>query len=127
MARVFSLKNTPLNMWVIWIYIYIYIVWIKRGCIRYDQIEKQNVLWVSRGKALPVKYSRKPAVTICYDSSHSIHVLSTWLHFVGSLLTRYPRKLLSSSICLESLHSLSHITHTMKSHIKCRVHKIEQN
>ena len=25
MARVFSLKNTPLNMWVIWVYI----VWVE--------------------------------------------------------------------------------------------------
>ena len=30
-----------------------------------------------RGKALPAKHSWKPAVTICHDSSHSNHVLST--------------------------------------------------
>ena len=46
-ARVFSLKNTPLNMWVMWIYI----VWVEIRCIRYDKISKQNVLRVSHEKA----------------------------------------------------------------------------
>ena len=36
MARVFSLKNTPLNMWVIWVYI----VWVETWCIRYDKMAK---------------------------------------------------------------------------------------
>ena len=48
-------------------------------------------------------------------------------HFARRLLTSYPRKLLWSSICLESSHSFSHTTYTMKSHIKYRVHKIEEN
>ena len=69
---------------------------------------KQNVSRVSHGKALPAKHFQKPAVTICHDSSHSSHVLSTWLHFARSLLASYPLKLLWSSICLESSHSLSH-------------------
>ena len=30
--------------------------------------------------------------TNCHDSSHSYHMLSTWLHFVGSLLVSYSRK-----------------------------------
>ena len=59
-ARVFSLKNTPLNMWVLWIYI----VWVEIGCIRYDKIAKQNISQVSRGNALLARHSRKPAVTI---------------------------------------------------------------
>ena len=90
MARVFSLKITPLNMWVMWVYI----AWVETWCIRYDKIAKQNISRVSRGKALPVKHSRKLAVTICHDSSHSSHVLSTWLHFARSLLASYLRKLL---------------------------------
>ena len=49
------------------------------------------------------------------------------LHFTGRLLVSYPRKLLWSLICLKSSHSLSHTTLTMKSHIKYRVQKIEQN
>ena len=123
MARVFCLKSTPLSMWVMWVYI----MWVETWCIRYDKIAKQNVSQVSRGKALPTKYSRKPAVTICHDFSHSNHVLSTWLHFVGSFLSSYLQKLFWSSIFLESSHFLSHTTHIMKSHIKYMVHKIEQN
>ena len=53
MARVFSLKNTLLNIWIMWIYI----VWVEIMCIRYDKIAKQDVLWVSRRKALPVRHS----------------------------------------------------------------------
>ena len=84
MARVFSLKSVLINMWVMMVYI----VWVKTWCIRYDKIAKQNVSRVSREKASPAKYSRKPVATICHDSSHSSHVLSTWLHFTGSLLTK---------------------------------------
>ena len=82
MTKVFSLKSTPLNMWVMWIYI----MWVKTWCIRYDKIVKQNVSRVSCGDALPAKYSQK---TSCHNSSHSNHVLSTWLHFVGSLFASY--------------------------------------
>ena len=64
------LKNLDMEMWE-------YIVWVKTWCIRYDKIAKQNVSRVFCGKALPAKYSQKPAVTICHDSSHSSHVLST--------------------------------------------------
>ena len=38
-----------------------------------------------------------------------------------------PTKTSRSSLCLESSHSLSHTTLIKKSHIKYRVHKIEQN
>ena len=77
-------------MWVMWVYILCVEIW----CIKYDKIVKQNVSQVSYGKALPMKYLRKPVVTIYHDSSHSSHVLSTWLYFAGSLLTSYPQKLL---------------------------------
>ena len=73
MARVFSLKSTPLNMWVMWVYI----VWVETRCIRYVKLAKQNISWVSRGKALPMRHSQNPAVTICHDSLHSSHVLGT--------------------------------------------------
>ena len=117
MARVFSLKNIPFNMWVMWVYI----VWVETWCIRYDKMAKQNVSRIFHGKTLPTKHS----LIICHDSSYSSHVLSTWLHFVGRLLTSYPRKLLWSLMSLEFSHSLLHTTFTMKSHIKYRVHKIE--
>ena len=42
-ARVFSLKSTPQHLWVMWVYI----VWLGTGCIRYDKLAKQNVLRVS--------------------------------------------------------------------------------
>ena len=42
-ARVFFLKSTPFNMWVMWVYI----VWVETKCIRYDKLAKQNVLQVS--------------------------------------------------------------------------------
>ena len=86
MTRVFSLKSTHLNMWVMWVYI----VLVETWCIRYDKMTKQNVSRVSHGKALPTKYSRKSAVIICHDSLHSSHVLSTWFHLAGSLLASYP-------------------------------------
>ena len=44
---------------------------------RYDKLAKQNVSWVSRGKALPVRHSQKLVFTIYHDSLHSNHVLST--------------------------------------------------
>ena len=73
MVRVFSLKSTPHNMWVMWVYI----VWVEAWCIRYDKLAKHNILRVSHWKTLPARHSRKPAVTICHDSSHFSHMLST--------------------------------------------------
>ena len=72
-ARVFSLKSTPQHMWVMWVYI----VWVETWCIKYDKLAKQNVLRISRRKALLARQSRKPAVSICHDSLHSSHGLST--------------------------------------------------
>ena len=56
---------------------WVYIVWVGTRCIRYDKLVKQNVSQVYRRKALPARHSQKLAVTICHDSSHSSHVLST--------------------------------------------------
>ena len=55
MAKVFSLKNTPLNMWVM----QIYIVQVETWCIRYDKMAKQNISRISRGKTLLTKHSRE--------------------------------------------------------------------
>ena len=49
------------------------------------------------------------------------------LHFIRRLLASYPWKHFWSSMSLESSHSLSHTTLTMKSHIKYKVQKIEHN
>ena len=35
-ARVFSLKSTPQHMLVMWVYI----VWVGTGCIKYDKLAK---------------------------------------------------------------------------------------
>uniref|UniRef100_A0A7N2MDD9 U-box domain-containing protein n=1 Tax=Quercus lobata TaxID=97700 RepID=A0A7N2MDD9_QUELO len=44
-----------------------------RSAIQY-RLAEQNVSRVSCGKALPARYSRDTAVSICTDSSHSSHV-----------------------------------------------------
>ena len=103
MARVSSLKSTPLNMWVMWVYI----VWVETWCIRYDKLAKQNVLQVSLKKALPARHSQKLAVIICYDSSHSNHVLSTcFTSRKGFLQATYENSFDLQFFAL-SLHTLS--------------------
>ena len=119
MARVFSLKNTPLNMWVMMVYI----VWVKIQWSRYAKIAKQKVSQVSCGKVLPVKYSRKPAImTLCILVSYAHGFTS---REVFSRATR--ENSFDLQYCLEYSHSLSHTTYIMKSHMKYKVHKIEQN
>ena len=49
----FSLRSTPQHLWVMGVYI----VWVKKVCIRYDSSTKKNVSRVSRGKALPARHS----------------------------------------------------------------------
>ena len=39
-------------------------MWVMKVCIKYDSSTKQNVLQVSREKALPTRHSRKPAIFI---------------------------------------------------------------
>ena len=53
MAGVFSLKITPLNMWIMWIYIYIYIVWVETWCIIYEKLAKQNFSEYLAGRPYP--------------------------------------------------------------------------
>ena len=120
----FSLRSTLQHMWVMGKYI----VWVQIMCIRNDSSAKKNVLRVSRGKALPVKHSRKPAVSILswlfVFQSYAGHTH----HFGRCLLTSYPRKHFSLQFALSlHTHSLSHTTLTNKTHMKYRVHKIEQN
>ena len=52
-VRVFSLKNTPLRMWVMWVYI----VCVETWCIKYDKLTKQNVSRVSREKTVLARHS----------------------------------------------------------------------
>ena len=103
MARVFSMKNTSLNMWVMWVYI----VWVEIRCIRYDKIAKQNVSQISRGKALPTRHSRKLVVTFCHDSSHSGHVLSTCFTLREGYSWATRENFFDLQFAL-SLHNLSH-------------------
>ena len=51
--RVFLSEQLHQHMWVIGVYI----VWVQKVCIRQDNLAKQNVLQVSRGKALPASFS----------------------------------------------------------------------
>ena len=102
-ARVFSLKRTPQHLWVMWVYI----VWLGTGCIRYDKLAKQNVSRVYRGKALPARHSQKPAITICYDFSHSSHVLSTCFTSREGFLRATRKNFFALHFTL-SLHTLSH-------------------
>ena len=75
-------------------------------CIRNDSLAKQNVSWVSRRKALPVRHSRNTAVSILpwlfafQSCARHMH------HFAGCLLASYPQKHLSFQFAL-SLHTLS--------------------
>ena len=69
----FSLKSTPQLLWVM----IVYIVWVQKMCIRQENLVKQNVLLVSRGKALPASYLRNTTISIYLDSSHSSHVQGT--------------------------------------------------
>ena len=116
-ARVFALRSTPQHIWVMWVYI----VWIETGCIKYDKIAKQNVLWVFCGKASPARHSRKLAVTILsWLFAFQLYVRHM-LHFAGRLLTSYPRNLLFFALCLKSSHSLFH-THNPYKQVPHKIH-----
>ena len=50
-TRVFSQKHSSTS-----VSNGVYIVWVKKVCIRYDSLAKQNVSQVSRWKALPARH-----------------------------------------------------------------------
>ena len=121
-GQCFLSESTLLNMWVMMVYI----VQVKMQWSRYDKIAKQNVSWVSHGKALPARHSQKPVVTIYHDFSHSSHVLSTC--FISR--EGYSRATRENFFGLQftlSLHTLS-LTHIPYKEIPHKmVHKIEYN
>ena len=80
---------------------------VEIRCIRYNKIAKQNVSQVSRGKALPTRHSRKLAVTIYHDSSHSDHVLSTCFTLREGYSWATRENFFDCQFAL-SLHNLSH-------------------
>ena len=82
-------------------------MWVEIRCIRYDKIAKQNVSWVSRGKALPARHLQKPAITIYHDSSHSRHVLSTCFTSREGFLQATRKNSFGLQFAM-SLHTLSH-------------------
>ena len=97
---------------------WVYIVWVRTWGSRYAKIAKQNVSRVFCKKALLAKYSQKPTImalcilVMCFAHGSLCRKASRGIHFVFN--TRL------------SLHTLSHTTHTIKSHIKYRVHMIKQ-
>ena len=86
---------------------WVYIVWLGTRCIKYDKLTKQNVLWVSHGKALPARHLRKPAVIICHDSSHFSHVLITYITLREDF-SQATREIFFALYFALSLHTLSH-------------------
>ena len=113
-----SLRSTPQYLWVMGVYI----MWVKKVCIRYDCSAKQNV---SREglthETLAKTNSHHPVMTL------RIPVMC-WAH--ASLHEKASHELPAKTSlvfnCLFTL-SLSHTTLTMKSHIKYKVQKIEHN
>ena len=97
----FSLKSTLQHMWVMGVYI----VWVDIVCIRYDRLAKQNILRVSRWKALPARHNQlSPSYP---DSSHSNHVLGTYFTSWESF-SRATRKIFFALHFALSVH-----THTL--------------
>ena len=120
----FSLWSTSQHLWVMWVYI----VWVQKVCIRNDSSAKQNISWVSRRKALPVRHLQNTAISIMSWLFAFQSCVGHMHHFAGCLLASYPRNHFSLQFAL-SLYILflSHTTLTNKSHIIYRVQKIEQN
>ena len=67
------------------------------------------------------------AKTNCHNSLHFSHVLYKWLTSQDSFSRIFSQNPLGPQGDLESSHSLSHITLTIKSHIKYKVNMIEHN
>ena len=82
----------------------VYIVWIRIECIRNDNSAKQNVLRVSRGKALLAKTSYLHPILIL-----SIPVMCRTYALLRRKLTHeLPAKIVLVFNCLESSHTFSH-------------------
>ena len=128
MARVFSLKSTSQHIWV-------YIVWAEIRCIKYDKIAKQNVLQVScRTCFVGILQEGLTCKTLTKSSyQHSVMTLhipimcQAHASLCGKATCELPMKISLVFNCLESSHSLSHTTLTIKSHIKYMVQKIKHN
>ena len=122
MARVFSLKSTPFNMWVMWVYIVCVEIWY----FRYDKLAK---------RMFHVYLAERPYSQDTLENQLSSFVMTLRIPVMcrahTSLRRKASRKLPTKtscfSLCLESSHSFSHTTLTKKSHIKYKVHKIEHN
>ena len=99
----FSLRSTPQHMCVMGVYI----VWVQIVCIRNDSSVKQNVSRVSRGKALPMRHSRKPVVSILSWLLHSSHVQGTCF----TLQEAYSRATCENNFSLQLPWVFTH-THT---------------
>ena len=85
---------------------WVYIVWVQKVCIRQHSLAKQNVSRVSCRKALPARYTRNTAISICNDSSHSSHVQGTCITSRDAK-SQATRKNLFNLQQLESSHTLS--------------------
>ena len=111
MARVFSLKSTPLNIWIMMVYI----VWVKTWCIKYNKIEKKKMFHrYLEERHYPYENQLSSVVMIlripiiCYAHGFTSQEVFLRATRENSFDFQY---------CLESSHSLSHTTHAMKSHI----------
>ena len=106
---------------------WIYIVCVETWCIRYDKLAKKKMF---RGYLVGRPYPRDTHKNQLLPFVMTLHI-SVMCRAHASLRRKasreLPAKTSCSSLCLESSHSLSHTTLTKKSHIKYKVHRIEQN
>ena len=104
-ARVFSLKSTYLNMWVMWVYI----VCVETWCIRCDKLAKRLFREYLTGRPYPRDTRKNQMSPSCPDSSLSSHVHGTCitLRDAYSWATRENTSIFNA-LSLHT-HSLSHI------------------
>ena len=103
----FSLWSIPQQLWVMMVYVGgVQNVWLKKY-----RLAEQLVSRVSRGKALPARYSRDTVVSTWHDSSHSSMCLA---HdsLRGMLGRETPARILQSSNAWVFIHSFYHTTLT---------------
>ena len=114
----FSLWSIPQQLWVMMIYIGgVQKVWLKKY-----RLAEQLVSRVSRGKALPARYSRDTVVSTWHDSSHSSMCLahvSLRGKLGRDLPARYPREFFTSSNAwVFNTLSLTHPLHQVPQQIQ---------